>query len=490
MSYSSFLKHFPDKLAQPTGIAVMASVVVHALVAITLPYWPVFSREQPNKLREVSLVELTPEMASRLPPPPQPLQPILLPPSQPPATFSRKPAQENDLEKLLINPRQPIVRRSRTQSPNQKLNRNKNTVLIRPGFTGDNVRIPELENQGVKPRKFQREDLAALTTKPNINVGGLRSNTFIPPEQLSSNIFVSPEQPNSNIFVSPEQLSSNTFIPPEQPNNNIFVSPEQLNSNIFFPPEQPNNNIFVSPEQLNNNSSALLEPSNDNPSSPPEQSNDNPSSPPEQQNSETALVPQRQESLEEKIQRKRISIIPNEENTSPEEAEENLKKLQEEWNQDEPAATIESISGSYPTLACYKKLEGTSVVGVLVGADGKATQQQLIQSAGYPIFDEQAQQDIQSRSFENQTEESKFYRVNVNFEYDEDICPFSRDSQKSAPEDTTSPKESTTQQSTPEDSDSEESTTQQPTSEGSDSEESTNQQSTSEDSEPEETTDG
>ncbi|NER19394.1 MAG: TonB family protein [Symploca sp. SIO1C2] len=476
MSYSSFLKHFPDKLAQPTGIAVMASVVVHSLVAITLPYWPVFSSEQANELREVELVELTPEMASRLPPPPKPPEPVLLAPSQPPSTSSQKPAQNKDLEKLLTTPRQPVVRRNRTQSPNKQLNRKRNAVLIRPGFTGKNVKIPELESQGVQPRKFRREDLAALTTRPNIatrpNItttpsiipGGLRSSTFFPPEQPNNNTFLTPQQPNNNTFLTSKPFDNSTFFTPEQPNNNTFLTPQQLNEGSFLPPEQ----------------------TNDNPPPSPEQTNDNPPPSTEQPNNETALVPQRPGSPEEKIKRMRASITPNEENTSPEEAEENIKKLQEEWNQDESAATQASVLGSYPTLACYKKLEGTSVVGVLVGSDGKATQQQLIQSAGYPLFDEQAQQDIQSRSFENKTGESKFYRVNVNFEYNKDICPFSRGSKKSTPEDTTSPEESTTQQSTSEGADSEKKTTQQSTSEDSDSEEKATQQPTSEDSDSEE----
>jgi hypothetical protein len=46
MSYASFTKSFPDliksvpeKLTQPTSIAVMASVGIHALLGVTLPYF-------------------------------------------------------------------------------------------------------------------------------------------------------------------------------------------------------------------------------------------------------------------------------------------------------------------------------------------------------------------------------------------------------------------------------------------------------------------
>jgi|GEM_PF-2833731 len=441
MSYSSFLKNFPDKLGQPTGIAVMASVVVHALIAITLPYWPVFSREQPKQLREVELVGLTPEMASRLPPPPQPKKPILLPPSQPPSTFPKQPAKDTDLGKLLTTPRQPVRRRYRTQVPQKQFNRQKKRIVTGPVFSNKTINIPELDGKKVKPRTYTPEELARLTTKPNISVQGSSNNTLFQPQRQSNNPLFQPQRQNNNPLFQPQEPNNNTFSPPQEPNNNTSSPPQEPNDNTSSPPQEPNNN--------------------------------------------TALVPQRQESPEQKIQRMRASITPNQKNTSPEEAEENSKKLQEEWNQDEP--TISTIPGSYPTLACYKDLEGTSVVGVLVGGDGKATQQQLIQSAGYPIFDEQAQEDIQSRSFENQTGEPKLYHVNVNFKYNEDICPSLKVPQQPNQENSNS-EETTTEQSTSENSNSEEATTEQSTSENSNSEEATTEQSTSENSDSQETT--
>ena len=72
-------KRLPDrfqslsqKLFGPTGIAVLASLGIHAALAISLPYLGTSSQEKPAK-RTVQLVQLTPEEQGRLPqmsPPP------------------------------------------------------------------------------------------------------------------------------------------------------------------------------------------------------------------------------------------------------------------------------------------------------------------------------------------------------------------------------------------------------------------------------------
>ncbi len=74
MSYASFTQSFPDfiksfsqKLFQPTGIAVMSSVGIHALLAVSLPYLPIASQDKPEPIRNVKLVQLTPAEQSRLP---------------------------------------------------------------------------------------------------------------------------------------------------------------------------------------------------------------------------------------------------------------------------------------------------------------------------------------------------------------------------------------------------------------------------------------
>jgi hypothetical protein len=66
-SFPDFIKSFSQKLFEPTGIAVMSSVGIHALLAVTLPYLPIASQDKPQPIRNVKLVQLTPAEQSRLP---------------------------------------------------------------------------------------------------------------------------------------------------------------------------------------------------------------------------------------------------------------------------------------------------------------------------------------------------------------------------------------------------------------------------------------
>jgi TonB family protein len=83
MSYASsdksspnLLKRIPQKLSQPTAIAVIASLGIHAALGLSLPYLPISSQEKPKPARDVELLELKPEELNRLPPSPLALQPL------------------------------------------------------------------------------------------------------------------------------------------------------------------------------------------------------------------------------------------------------------------------------------------------------------------------------------------------------------------------------------------------------------------------------
>lgn len=60
------VKSFPQKLLQPTVIAVLASIGIHGALGLLLPYLGTSSQETPAK-KTVQLVQLTPEEQSRLP---------------------------------------------------------------------------------------------------------------------------------------------------------------------------------------------------------------------------------------------------------------------------------------------------------------------------------------------------------------------------------------------------------------------------------------
>jgi TonB family protein len=78
-SFPNILKSIPQKLAQPTGIAVVASVGIHALLGLSLPYLTLSSPDKPKPVRNVQLLELSPQELSQLPPPPLPSMPSLPP---------------------------------------------------------------------------------------------------------------------------------------------------------------------------------------------------------------------------------------------------------------------------------------------------------------------------------------------------------------------------------------------------------------------------
>jgi TonB family protein len=81
------------------------------------------------------------------------------------------------------------------------------------------------------------------------------------------------------------------------------------------------------------------------------------------------------------------------------------------------------IEGTYPRDACIRRLEGTSVYGLVVDTSGQVLALELIKGSEYPIFNEQASQDLSDRKFKNQTNQPKPYQVTVNYQYDAEICP-------------------------------------------------------------------
>jgi TonB family protein len=119
------------------------------------------------------------------------------------------------------------------------------------------------------------------------------------------------------------------------------------------------------------------------------------------------------------------SLIADRTNTSNEEAMRNNLNWMTKVGEVKPTAI--TIAGTYPQSACIRRLEGTSVYGVMVDAQGRVTNSPslpyLIKSAGYPVLNQQALKDIRGGSFTNATGQPQPYRVTVNFTYNAKICP-------------------------------------------------------------------
>ena len=92
----------------------------------------------------------------------------------------------------------------------------------------------------------------------------------------------------------------------------------------------------------------------------------------------------------------------------------------------EPEAIV--FEGVYPKDACIRKLEGTSVYGVVVDSENQIVSSELLKGASYPIFNQQAIKDIAAYDFSNETkdletQDNKPYQVMVDYKYNAEICP-------------------------------------------------------------------
>jgi len=401
MSYASFTKSFPDliksvpeKLTQPTSIAVMASVGIHALLGVTLPYWSVSSEEKPQLPRTVQLVELTPAEQSRLPqlsPPPLMLQPSsqlpplssLYPPlpkgsslyNLPP--ISPLPPANQFSIKL---PRSQAATRSRSQAATSsrpiQFQRSRNLKI----FNGS-TRIQPPPRGTLSPSVPELSEL--LTLKP----------ATPPPPPPTSN--QATDQP-----ASPNQATDQ----PASPNLPTVAPGAQ---------ERPQTEVDTSSPPASQPSSPTTEQLQAyNPTPKPSDSSTPPTASPRQQQ----LIAQRMAELRQD----RESLRADNTNTSNEEALRNDVAWRAQVQQAEPKAL--SLAGTYPKVACLKELKGTAIYNVVVDANGKPSNLVLIRSARYPIFNQQAEKQINSHSFEK-TGEPRFYQVSVNFEYNKTLCP-------------------------------------------------------------------
>lgn len=130
----------------------------------------------------------------------------------------------------------------------------------------------------------------------------------------------------------------------------------------------------------------------------------------------------RQRFLQENIRQKAALITKHSENTTDEEAQKNYVTWTVKIQQEAPETR--TIVGNYPQDICVRKIAAATVVyGISFDKDGKPFSLHLIKSSGYKIFDLQAEKDINSQTFQYQSDRPNFYRVDVNFEHNNKVCP-------------------------------------------------------------------
>lgn len=82
------------------------------------------------------------------------------------------------------------------------------------------------------------------------------------------------------------------------------------------------------------------------------------------------------------------------------------------------------ITAPYPEEACIQRLEGTAMVGLVVGADGtplEGSEPRILRSSGYGFLNERAKDLAQNYAFE-QSENPTAYRIFVSFAPDQEVC--------------------------------------------------------------------
>ncbi|MEM6611687.1 MAG: energy transducer TonB [Cyanobacteria bacterium P01_C01_bin.72] len=271
---------------------------------------------------------------------------------------------------------------------------------------------PQLETPDLPVLELPQPDLSApaapFAIPPNLIPGIVDPSTLPPLIIPPPPIFDFPALPPiTDITLPPVGDLSELPLPPAINPLDFKVEPIKLPPDFGKVPEQPSDTAEVNspdtPQTIAAKPEQLEQPPEAIPPDTPEK-----------------IAARKVATSQERIAQLRQSLTKTD-GTSDEEARKNyivwLAKVQ-----DIEPDTIE-IEGIYPRDACIKRLEGTSVFGVVVNGAGKVVALDLLKGAKYPLFNQQASKDISDRTFENQTANPKPYQVQVNYAYDAEICP-------------------------------------------------------------------
>jgi outer membrane biosynthesis protein TonB len=273
------------------------------------------------------------------------------------------------------------------------------------------ARLPDLESQ------LNLQDLANAPLPPNLlpeaaDPSSLPPLIVPPPPQFN----FPPLPPVNDINLPPVGDWSSLPLPPQINPSDFQVEPIKLPPNIGKLPQLP-----TSPSKIKNPPN----PSKDGkvPNFPQQQPGKVSDNNPETNPQETPDVSAAQEvtTAQERILSLRQSLAPTKTGTTNKEATNNYLLWVNKVNDPQPEEI--QLKGIYPRDACIVMLQGVSVFGVLVNPDGKVVDSDLLKSSKYPIFNQQANQDLKNAILPNSSQKPKPYRVEVKYEYDDQICP-------------------------------------------------------------------
>lgn len=394
MSYLSLIKSLPELLSQPSGIATVASLGLHGVLWVLLPVLPLASKTTEAEIQQpVQLVELTPAEINRLPNfatpqislPPLPKSNNLYPPL-PPLQSS------NSLPSLGA----PFPSSSSLFAPPPSISFAPSTALPPPVmFPPPPTTRIDIPDTPAPPRQNSRP---TITFQPQPGLDELQRNSqlTVEPNELpdlqaadpsAADLFPQTAPPSDPATTEP---ASNTTEPAAQP--------------TAIPETQPSETPTPQPNQT----------------PPPTEQAANPAVPTDR----AAKIPEAAiAQLRASQERYRELYTFNPAGTTAEEVTSNI----ETWSQQALEAAGKEwkpleVPPTYPEAACPKKLEGKAVFGVLVDAEGKIIDAPvLVQSTGYNLLNQQAQNDVAAYEFPA-TGEKQPYLVTLPFTYSGDAC--------------------------------------------------------------------
>ena len=263
------------------------------------------------------------------------------------------------------------------------------------------------------PESELDEPVAPFAIPPSL-IPGIGDSANLPPLVIPPppQFDLPPLPPQTDITLPPVGDLSNLPLPPTLDPSDFRPEAIKLPPNIGKVPE-PAIDAVTQNQPPVNQPTTKTEPE----PQPPEE----PEKKPEPKLTPDEIAARREAEFQQRIRNLRQGLTRTEAGTTDEAARKNYVAWLAKVRDIEPDKI--EIEGTYPRDACIRRLEGSSVFGVVVNTQGEVVALDLIKGAKYPIFDRQTSENLGDRTFDNQTERPKPYQVTVNYEYDSEICP-------------------------------------------------------------------
>ena len=267
----------------------------------------------------------------------------------------------------------------------------------------------DIPNAANLPEPDNSTPAAPFAIPPSLIPGiGDNSNlpalTIPPPPQFD----LPPLPPQTDITLPPVGDLSALPLPPEIDPSDFKADPLKLPPNTGETPPQPSSTTEKPTQPPQPTTTAKPKPEETKPE-------------PQPQLTQEQIAARKLAESQERIQKLRQSLTETKAGTTDEDARKNYVAWLAKVEDIEPDKI--EIEGTYPRDACIRRLEGTSVFGVVTNQEGQVVALDLIKGAKYAIFNQQASQELSDRTLDNPTDKAKPYQVTVNYKYDAEICP-------------------------------------------------------------------